>query len=117
MFDAVTEPELPLNWAFQLPVIETPLGSPIVTRQLVVFAGAEYGSGPTRDWAALDSFLLDYLTAPEERATAIASSFAASLELVREGHLEMRQEQAFAALYMRSRPKPAGVKLTEVTGD
>jgi segregation and condensation protein A len=73
--------------------------------------------GSTRDWTALDSFLLDYLTAPEERATAIASSFAASLELVREGHLEMRQEQAFAALYMRSRPKPAGVKLTEVTGD
>jgi segregation and condensation protein A len=73
--------------------------------------------GSMRDWTALDSFLLDYLTAPEERATAIASSFAASLELVREGHLEMRQEQAFAALYMRSRPKPAGVKLTEVTGD
>jgi segregation and condensation protein A len=73
--------------------------------------------GSTRDWTALDSFLLDYLTAPEERATAIASSYAASLELVREGHLEMRQEQAFAALYMRSRPKPAGVKLTEVTGD
>jgi segregation and condensation protein A len=73
--------------------------------------------GQMRDWAALDSFLLDYLTGPEERATAMASSFAASLELVREGHLEMRQERAFAALYMRSRPKPAGIKLTEVTGD
>ena len=73
--------------------------------------------GSMRDWTALDSFLLDYLTAPEERATAMASSFAASLELVREGHLEMRQEQAFAALYMRSRQKPPGIKLTEVTGD
>ena len=41
--------------------------------------------GELRDWTALDSFLIDYLTAPEERATAIASSFAASLELVREG--------------------------------
>ena len=73
--------------------------------------------GSMRDWTALDSFLLDYLTAPEERATAMASSFAASLELVREGHLEMRQEQAFAALYMRSRQKPPGIKLTEVTRD
>jgi len=73
--------------------------------------------GHMRDWTALDSFLLDYLATPEERVTAIASSFAASLELVREGHLEMRQEQAFASLYMRSKPKPSGVKLMEVTGD
>lgn len=72
--------------------------------------------GQMRDWTALDSFLLDYLATPEERVTAIASSFAASLELVREGHLEMRQEQAFAALYMRSKPNLPGTKLTEVTG-
>ena len=72
--------------------------------------------GQMRDWTALDSFLLDYLATPEERVTAIASSFAASLELVREGHLEMRQEQAFAALYMRSKPNPPGTKSTEVTG-
>jgi segregation and condensation protein A len=72
--------------------------------------------GQMRDWTALDSFLLEYLATPEERVTAIASSFAASLELVREGHLEMRQEQAFAALYMRPKPKPSGARLTEVTG-
>jgi segregation and condensation protein A len=73
--------------------------------------------GAMRDWTALDSFLLEYLTSAEERATAMASSFAASLELVREGHLEMRQEQAFSALYMRSRAKAPASKLTEVTGD
>jgi segregation and condensation protein A len=73
--------------------------------------------GQMRDWTALDSFLLEYLATPEERATAIASSFAASLELVREGHLEMRQERAFAALYMRSKPKQSGARLTEATGD
>jgi segregation and condensation protein A len=73
--------------------------------------------GTMKDWTALDSFLLEYLASPEERATAIASSFAASLELVREGHLEVRQEQAFTALYMRSKPKPARVEFTEVTGD
>jgi segregation and condensation protein A len=61
--------------------------------------------GEFRDWTSLDRFLADYLSLPESRATAIASSFAASLELVREGHIEMRQEQAFAPLYMRSRQK------------
>jgi segregation and condensation protein A len=61
--------------------------------------------GTFKDWTALDSFLVDYLTSPEERLTAIASSFAASLELVREGTVEMRQHEAFAPLYLRSRPK------------
>ncbi|MDQ2705290.1 MAG: segregation/condensation protein A, partial [Pseudomonadota bacterium] len=59
--------------------------------------------GELRDWTALDSFLIDYLTTPEDRATAIASSFAASLELIREGSLEARQDQAFAPLYLRGR--------------
>ena len=36
-----------------------------------------------------------------ELAHIIASSFAASLELVREGTLEIRQTDAFAPLYMR----------------
>jgi segregation and condensation protein A len=61
--------------------------------------------GRFKDWTALDSFLIDYLASPEERPTAIASSFAASLELVREGTVEVRQHEAFAPLYLRSRPK------------
>lgn len=69
--------------------------------------------GAVRDWTALDRFLVEYLTAPEERATALASSFAASLELVREGAIDIRQDEPFAPLYMRSRPRnPA---LNEVT--
>jgi segregation and condensation protein A len=64
--------------------------------------------GSFKDWTALDSFLIDYLTSPEERATAIASSFAASLELVREGAIEVRQHAAFDPLYLRSRPKARG---------
>jgi segregation and condensation protein A len=59
--------------------------------------------GTFRDWTALDSFLLEYLASPEEKATAIASSFAATLEMVREGTVEMRQEGAFAPLYLRGR--------------
>jgi segregation and condensation protein A len=33
-----------------------------------------------------------------------ASSFAAALELVREGLLEMNQQKAFSPLYVRKRP-------------
>ena len=57
--------------------------------------------GSMPDWTALDRYLIDYMTDREERATAIASSFAATLELVREGKLEMRQDGAFSALYLR----------------
>lgn len=65
--------------------------------------------GEFRDWTALDSFLIRYLSEPSERSTAIASSFAATLEMVREGQIEMRQDQAFAPLYLRGRQpnKPA----------
>ena len=63
--------------------------------------------GEIRDWTALDAFLIRFMTTPEERATAIASSFAASLEMVREGMIEVRQEAAFAPLFMRTRQKAA----------
>lgn len=58
--------------------------------------------GNLADWTPLDVFLNDYMVSPEERAGVIASSFAASLELVREGTLEMRQSDTFAPLYMRN---------------
>ena len=68
--------------------------------------------GELSDWTALDMFLIRYLASPAERTTAIASSFAASLELVREGALEVRQDAAFAPLYLRARqrarPAPDG---------
>jgi segregation and condensation protein A len=63
--------------------------------------------GTLSDWTALDSFLIEYLAAPEEKRTAVASSFAATLEMVREGKLEMRQDQVFAPLYLRGRAQRA----------
>jgi segregation and condensation protein A len=69
--------------------------------------------GKCRDWTALDCFLVEYLTGPEERATALASSFAATLELVREGSVEVRQHQPFAPLYLRDR-QLASKKVEEV---
>ncbi|AEG53075.1 segregation/condensation protein A [Sinorhizobium meliloti WSM1022] len=62
--------------------------------------------GSLDDWTALDHFLIRYMTSPKERATAIASSFAASLEMVREGRLEIRQEGAFTPIYLRRGPNP-----------
>ena len=58
--------------------------------------------GELSDWTPLDVFLMKYIPDPSMRASAIASSFAASLELVREGTLALRQEEAFAPLYIRS---------------
>lgn len=68
--------------------------------------------GSIGDWTALDSFLIEYLAAPEEKRTAMASSFAATLEMVREGKLEVRQDQVFAPIYLRSRAQ--GARAVEV---
>lgn len=62
--------------------------------------------GELHQWTALDRFLIRYLADPEERATVIASSFAATLELVREGRIEVRQDGAFGAIYMRTGVNP-----------
>jgi segregation and condensation protein A len=43
----------------------------------------------------------------EGRVTVIASSFTASLELAREGVIEIRQERAFEPIYMRRRASAA----------
>ena len=63
--------------------------------------------GTMDDWGSLDSWLAHYLAAPGERSTVIASSFTASLELAREGTIEMRQERAFDPIYMRRRKDAA----------
>ena len=59
--------------------------------------------GLTMDWGPLNQYLAAYLTEPSMRATVLASSFAATLEMVREGQLEVNQHAAFAPLYVRKR--------------
>ena len=59
-------------------------------------------------WMQLDLFLDRYMpagaTAGEElEKTVVASSFGASLELAREGVLEIKQDAPFAPIYMRKR--------------
>jgi len=63
--------------------------------------------GQAAEWGRLDQYLLDYMVEPPHKATVLASSFAAALELVREGRLEVHQHGAFAPLYVR-RPRDAG---------
>lgn len=59
------------------------------------------------DWGCLDEYLMAYVADPSQRATVFASSFAAALELVREGVMDLNQKEAFAPLYFRKHtPKP-----------
>ena len=60
--------------------------------------------GMAEDWSRLDEYLLAYVVDPTQRATVMASSFAAALEMVREGTLDLSQKEAFAPLYFRKPP-------------
>jgi len=59
--------------------------------------------GAAQDWSRLDQYLLDFITEPELHATVLASSFAATLEMVREGLIDLHQHTAFAPIYVRKR--------------
>jgi len=59
--------------------------------------------GMSEDWSQLDSFLITYVAEPEQAATVFASSFAAALELVREGHADLHQKEPFAPIFFRKR--------------
>jgi segregation and condensation protein A len=61
--------------------------------------------GESMDWIPLNTYLADYLAAPEDRASVIASSFSASLELVRQGELELSQTLTYGPLLLRRRQR------------
>jgi segregation and condensation protein A len=63
--------------------------------------------GMNLDWAPLDQLIAEFLVEPELRKTALASSFTATLEMTREGELEIRQAKSFAALLVRRRERAA----------
>ncbi len=54
------------------------------------------------EWGRFDSYLAEFLGEPEERAGIVATSFTACLEMAREGKLELRQEQAYGPLFLRT---------------
>ena len=59
--------------------------------------------GGSPAWATLASFLPKDLLEGLPRRAAIASTFVASLELVRDGKAEIRQDQEFGPIYFRGR--------------
>jgi segregation and condensation protein A len=59
--------------------------------------------GQSADWAQLDRYLISFVVQPGSARTVFASSFASTLELVREGLVEMHQQGAFAPLFVRKR--------------
>ena len=61
--------------------------------------------GHAADWVSLDGWLIEYCVDPKMRRSARASSFSASLELVREGLIELRQDEHFSPLFLRKREK------------
>jgi segregation and condensation protein A len=63
--------------------------------------------GMNLDWAPLDALIAEFLVEPEMRKTALASSFTATLEMTREGALEIRQAKSFAPLFVRRRERAA----------
>ena len=59
--------------------------------------------GRSSDWTRLDHYLISFVVEPSLAPTVFASSFASSLELVREGVMEVHQQSPFAPIYVRKR--------------
>jgi segregation and condensation protein A len=59
--------------------------------------------GQSTDWMRLDEYLIQYVVEPAMVPTVLASSFASTLEMVREGIADVHQHAAFAPLYVRKR--------------
>ncbi len=60
--------------------------------------------GTAIDWVTLSAWLPDeWARDPVRRRSATAASFAAALELVKAGRLDLRQDGTFAPIYLRQR--------------
>ncbi|RTL67887.1 MAG: segregation/condensation protein A [Hyphomicrobiales bacterium] len=55
------------------------------------------------DWVQLEFYLEQYIPTPEAARTALASSFGATLEMAREGMVELSQAEPFAPIYVRKK--------------
>lgn len=65
-------------------------------------------SGPHSVWATLQSFVPEGIDDPLLVRSSVASTFTASLEMAKQGMLEIRQEGAFRTIYMRTKPSAGG---------
>jgi len=62
--------------------------------------------GQVPEWRELTHFLPQEVHGEVFRRSSLAATFAATLELVRDGRIELRQDRAFGPIYLRS-PAPA----------
>jgi segregation and condensation protein A len=60
------------------------------------------------EWLAFERCMHELASEHENGKTIVASSFGATLEMAREGHVEIRQDGPFEPIYMRSRKAEAG---------
>ena len=95
----------------QSTAIETLRGTPVseLTHLPPAMAGAldrlRRMIGFTGQWTDLSVFLPDgWSNDPKRRRSATAATFAASLELARQGRLEIRQAETFAPIHYRQKP-------------
>lgn len=58
------------------------------------------------DWDRIDALLPEDYVTGKERRTALASTFSASLELVRDGHIEVQQGNPYDPIFVRKRGAP-----------
>jgi len=64
--------------------------------------------GVAIDWGQLTSFLPEgWGLDPVKRRSAVASTFAASLELAKRGEVELKQAETFAPIFLRPRQRGA----------
>lgn len=63
--------------------------------------------GVAVEWRTLETFLPLVTGDPIMRRSAYASTFAAGLQLAKDGKLAIRQDDAFGAIYFRARPEQA----------
>jgi segregation and condensation protein A len=88
--------------------------SRVTLKQRVVWSLAEARAAIERlagheiEWNVMDEILAGYFLTPELRRTVRASTFSASLELVREGRIELRQDRPFAPIWVRGGPNARG---------
>lgn len=60
-------------------------------------------AGQALDWTTLESLFATFHSSPEALRSMRASTLSASLEMVREGKIAIRQDQHFAPLWIKSR--------------
>jgi segregation and condensation protein A len=67
--------------------------------------------GSMTSWQSISAFLPTGLMTPLQRRSAIATTLVASLELARNGEVELRQMNRFGPIYLRRSDRPSVIGL------